>query len=279
MSCLAIFMRAFVSGRALLPVIGAVAVTTLNPALCVAQPAEYLKGAPTWQQSTKGISGLWDMQGYLSSSVVPARGRAVKTIDGQPPPMLPWAAELLEKRLVDAEHDKAFANTASLCLPQGVPYMISAAVGGPLQILETPGQVTFISDAYNEMWFVYLNQEHPPKDEVEPNYHGDSVGHWEGDTLVIDTIGLTTKTTLDQVGTPHSEDLHVITRVRRTDAKTLEFLITIDDPKTFSKTWSKKQIYKKAGDKARISEVVCENQRNGIDPATGHQSLEFKPAQ
>ena len=54
----------------------------------------------------------------------------------------------LEQRLTDSEHDKPFANTASLCLPQGVPYMLHAAVGGPLQILETPGQVTFINDAY-----------------------------------------------------------------------------------------------------------------------------------
>jgi hypothetical protein len=103
------------------------------------------------------------------------------------------------------------------------------------------------------------------------------VGHWEGDTLVVDSIGFNTKTTLDQVGTPHSEDMHVITRIRRTGPENLEFFITIDDPGTFSEPWSKKQIYKKAGDKARITEVVCENQRNGIDPDTGYQSLEYKP--
>jgi hypothetical protein len=264
--------------RSLAHVVGAALLVALNPGVGNAQQAEYLQDAIPWQNSTKGISGLWDMQGYLSSSVVPARGRAVKTIDGLPPPMLPWAAQLLEQRLVDAEHDKAFPNSASLCLPQGIPYMLSAAVGGPLQILETPGQVTFISDAYNEMWFIYLNQEHPPKDDIEPTYHGDSVGHWEGDTLVVDSIGFNTATTLDQVGTPHSEDMHVITRIRRLDPQMLEFVITIDDPKTFTKPWSKRQLYKKAGDKARISEVVCENQRNGIDPETGYQSLEFKPA-
>jgi hypothetical protein len=215
------------------------------------------------------------MQGYISSSTNPPRRRVARTIDGQIPPMLPWAAELLEKRLVDAEHDKAFANTASLCLPQGVPYMIHAAVGGPLQILETPGQVTIISDAYNEMWFIYLNKQHPPRDDLEPTYHGDSVGHWEGDTLVVDTVGVNTKTTLDQVGMPHSEDMRVITRIRRTDPKTLEFVVTVDDPKTFAKPWSRRQIYKKSADNARIMEVVCENQRNGVD-SNGYQSLDFK---
>ena len=154
------------------------------------------------------------MQNYISSSTNPPRKRVARTIDGQIPPMLPWAAELLEKRLADAEHDKAFPNTASLCLPQGVPYMLHAAVGGPLQVLETPGQVTIVSDAYNEMWFIYLNRKHPPREDLEPSYHGDSVGHLEGETLVVDTIGLNTKTTLDQVGMPHSEDLRVVTRIR-----------------------------------------------------------------
>jgi hypothetical protein len=239
-----------------------------------AQAVDYLKGAKVWHQYTKAISGLWDMQGYISSSTNPPRARVARTVEGQIPPLLPWAAELLEKRLVDAENNKAFANTASRCLPQGVPYMLNAAVGGPVQILETPGQVTIISDAYNEMWFIYLNQKHPPRDEIEPSYHGDSVGRWEGDTLVVDTIGFNTITTLDQVGMPHSEDMHVITRIRRTDAKTLEFVVTVDDPKTFSKPWSRRQIYKKAADNARISEVVCENQRNAPG-GDGYQSLDF----
>jgi hypothetical protein len=156
--------------------------------------------------------------------------------------------------------------------------MLHAAVGGPLQILETPGQVTFINDAYNEMWFVYLDAKHPPKDDVEPTYHGDSVGHWEGDVLVVDTIGLNTRTTLDQVGTPHSDQMHVITRVRRSGPDTIEFRITIDDPGAFTKTWEEKTlIYKRAEKTARISEVVCENNRNVILP-DGHQSLGFSPS-
>jgi hypothetical protein len=240
-----------------------------------AQPADYLKNAVPWQQSTHGISGVWNMQGYLSSSIYPVRQRIAKTMDGQLPPLLPAAAALLEKRVSDAEHDKPFPNTASLCLPQGFPYMIHAAVDGPLQVLETPGQVTVISTAYNEMWLIYLNGKHPAPDDLEPTYHGDSIGHWEGDTLVVDTVGLTTKTTLDQVGMPHSDALHVITRIRRTDAKTLEFLVTVDDPKTFSKPWTRRQLYTKAPDSARVEESVCENNRNGVD-ASGYQSLDIK---
>jgi len=251
---------------------------SLAPMASLAQPAAYLKGAKPWYENATGISGYWLQTEYRSSGDFSPRERTIRMVDGNPPPLLPWAAEVLEQRLKDSENSKPFANTASLCLPQGVPYMLHAAVGGPLQILETPGQVTFINDAYNEMWFVYMDAKHPPVDDVEPNYHGDSVGHWEGDTLVIDTIGLTTRTTLDQVGTPHSDKLHVVTRVRRTSPDTLQFRVTIDDPGAFSKTWEEKTlIYKRANKDARISEVVCENNRNVVLPS-GHQSLSFSPS-
>src|SRR4051794_17092871 len=128
-------------------VAGAMLCVLLAAPAAFAQQAEYLKNAIPWQKSTTGISGVWSMQGYISSSTNPPRKRVARTVDGQLPQLLPWAAELLEKRLVDAEHDKAFPNTASLCLPQGVPYMVHAAVDGPLQILETPGQVTILSTA------------------------------------------------------------------------------------------------------------------------------------
>jgi hypothetical protein len=261
-------------GSALL---GAVALVALSPLSGSAQPADYLKGTKPWYEGAHGVSGLWEQQGYISSSTNPPRARVARTLDGKIPPMLPWAQELLEKRLVDAEHGKPFANTASQCLPQGVPYLLFAAVGGPLQILETPGQVTLINDAYNEMWFVYLGAKHPPQEDLEPTYHGDSVGHWEGDTLVIDTLGgFNTKTTLDQVGMPHSDSMHVITKVRRTDADHLEFLVTVDDPKTFSAPWTRRVTYKKAANDARVAEEVCDNQRNGMD-ANGYQRTGFGP--
>jgi hypothetical protein len=106
--------------RGRMPGLLALVLVALAPAVGFSQAAPYLKGATPWQKSTTGISGLWRMQGYLSSTVNPPRARAAKTVDGQLPPLLPWAAELLEKRLVDAEHLKAFPNTASLCLPQGI---------------------------------------------------------------------------------------------------------------------------------------------------------------
>jgi len=91
---------------------------------------------------------------------------------------------------------------------------------------------------------------------------------------VVDSVGITTKTTLDQVGVPHSDALHVITRIRRIAANELEFLIAIDDPKTFSTPWTRRLIYRKAPPSTRVEEYVCKNNHN--EPgANGFQGFNF----
>jgi hypothetical protein len=219
------------------------------------------------------LAGLWVRTGYLGSLRHTARERIARDIDGKIPLMLPWARDLLEQRVKDADEGRYFANNAAQCLPQGVPYMLFGAVEGVVQIFEEQGQVTVITEEGNEIWNIYLDQKHPPREEIEPTYHGDSVAQWQGDTLVIDTLGLNTNTTLDQVGMPHSEAMHVITKARRATADTLEFLVTIDDPKTFSAPWTQRLIYKKAPAGERVREFVCENNRNAAG-ASGHQSFD-----
>ena len=219
------------------------------------------------------LAGLWYRTGYLGTANHTTRERIARDINGKIPGMLPWARDLLEKRVVDAENGKVFANNAVNCLPQGIPYMLFGAVEGPQQIFEQPDQVTLITEEGNEIWRIFLNARHAPIDDIEPTYHGESVGHWEGDTLVVDTLGLNTKTTLDQVGMPHSEALHVMFRMRRASQNTLEFLITIDDPKTFTAPWTQRLIYRQAKAGERQREFVCENNRNGPD-ADGFQSFQ-----
>ena len=246
---------------------------------CAASPAASQNpqlAPPSAAPAPKGpgsLAGVWVRMGYLGSLNYTARQRMARDVDGKLPPMLPWARDLVEKRLSDAEAGKYFANNAAVCLPQGVPYMLFGAVEGVVQIFEEQSQVTVVTEEGSEIWNIYLDQKHPPLEEIEPTYHGDSVAQWAGDSLVIDTVGLNTKTTLDQVGLPHSDALHVITRARRADANTIEFLVIVDDPKTFSAPWTQRLIYKKAAAGERVREFVCENNRNGAD-AEGYQGFE-----
>jgi hypothetical protein len=247
----------------------------LMPALAVAQTPAGAKAKAQAPGAVEGhLAGVWDMdhRSYRSSTRFSARERVAVDINGKGPPLLPWAAELLEKRLKQADDEgKIFANNASKCLPQGLPYLLFAAVDGPIQIIESESQVTVLSTEMNEVWIIYLGAQHPKN--VDPNYHGDSVGRWEGDTLVIDTIGIAAdKTTVDQVGTPHSDALHVVTRLRRTGPDDLDVRVLLDDPKTFTHPWERSVKYHRAAPGTRLEEYVCENLGNAPD-ANGFQGF------
>ena len=263
-------------GLAVLAMAGLASGAVAHAAQATPSPAAAKADAAKPSAVAKGpgsLAGLWVRTGYLGSLNHTARERIARDVDGKLPPLLPWARDLLEKRVKDAEGDKYFANNAAQCLPQGVPYLLFGAVEGVVQFFEEQGQVTVITEEGNEIWNIYLDQKHPPREDIEPTFHGDSVAHWDGGTLVVDTLGLNTKTTLDQVGMPHSDAMHVITRMRRATADTMEILVTIDDPKTFSAPWTQRLIYRKAAAGERVREFVCENNRNAAS-AEGYQSFD-----
>lgn len=204
------------------------------------------------------LSGLWNTLAYKGSRNNPPRTRVVRTVEGEWPPLRPEAAALLEERIRMSEAGTPFVNAMMQCLPGGVPQFMFGTPY-PMQILETPGQVTILFEMYNHFRVIYLDSSHP--EDPDPGFMGHSVGHWEGDTLVVDTIGLTDKTTIDEVGMPHSENLHITERFRRVDRDTLEIVTTIDDPAVFTRAWDASSIYKAAPPGMEMLEFICENNR------------------
>ena len=225
------------------------------------------------------ISGVW-ISGNFDAPRVNGRpqgrpGSAVQTLpkdaDGAPVPMQPWAEELLLKRMQDAKDGHPFAHTKSRCLPAGLPKSMDPPASLPIQLLVTPGQVTVLFEEFNDFRIIRMGGKHDP--DADPGYFGDSVGHWEGRTLVVDTVGLTTATTLDSIGLPHSDAMHIVERYRRT-GDTLEILLTIDDPKAFTRSWTMRSILKtKPG--LSLGEYFCENDRNTPDE-TGRTGIRLK---
>ena len=221
--------------------------------------------------SPSGISGMWQMapgQGGGGSRSPPEQ-RVVRDVNGAIPAMKPWVKKLVDERVAAYKVGKYFANTASLCLPQGLPYMLHGAISGPIQILETPGQVTIISEEMAEIWMMYLNQKHAAE-PIEPTFHGDTVARWEGNTLVADSVAISERTTLDQIGTPHSDAMHVVTRIRVLPDGQLEFHYTIDDPKSFDHPFDRRVLYRRAPAGERVNDTACENQTTSVD-SDGYQ--------
>ena len=145
------------------------------------------------------------------------------------------------------------------CLPPGLPRVYLHPK--PIEIVQLPDEVIMMFEYNRLVRHIYTDGR--PHDEFldPPLWMGDSIGKWDGDTLVIDTIGFNDKTWLDRVGHPHSEMLHVVERMRRTAKDTLEDQITIEDPKAYTKPWSVQTTFTLRPDLTLDWESVCEDQK------------------
>ena len=147
----------------------------------------------------------------------------------------PWVKDVMKKDNDEVLAGKIPFSARASCTAYGVPnYNLSG--GGNIYFLQTPKQVVMIFDADAQVRRIYLNVPHSAN--PKPSWYGESVGHYEGDTLVVDTIGLNNKTFIDNYRTPHTEKLHVTERWKAIDnGNRLEVAMTIDDPGTFNQPW------------------------------------------
>jgi len=216
-------------------------------------------------QSTPGrnISGAWVPMGA---------GRGAKIDPKIAPPaatpivLKPAYAKMFEaRRTADAEATKrgdAPATPAVLCLPYGMPRMMTVA-SYPIEILQTPGQITIVTEAFSEVRRVHLDQPQLPIDEVPPGFYGHSVGRWDGDTLVIDTVGI--KESVPGYNLmPHSDQMRITERIRLVAPDVLHDQITIDDPVALEKPFTYTLAFRRLPN-YKMVEFVCENNREYID--------------
>jgi hypothetical protein len=143
------------------------------------------------------------------------------------------------------------------CMPSGVPHILNST--DTIMILQTETEVSILYSRDHHVRHVYLNEEH--SEDPGPTWWGESVGHYEGDTLVVDTIGQTDIPETDRFGTPHSEQIRVVERYRlNEDGTRLEVLFTVEDPVAFTMPWSARADYV-VDDFMYLENVCAENPR------------------
>jgi hypothetical protein len=180
--------------------------------------------------STTG-KGYWDPP-HIESLAYPreAGGPQVDV------PYQPWAKALLDYRF----GSKKRWDPEGFCLPPGGPRQFATPY--PIEIIQQPElkRIFILFEGGAHVWReIYMDgRPHPDKDHLFPTWFGHSVGHWEGDVLVVDSVGYNEGTYLDNAGNPHTDQLHVIERISRTDFNTLRYEYTIDDPGAYTKPWS-----------------------------------------
>ena len=199
---------------------------------------------------TPDLSGVWTR----------ARGYGRSFSPKEVPPMQPWAAERFQavrKGISDPneqgrnEMDPLNTDRA----PVGVPRIM--LFPRAFEIIQIPGRVLILFEWDHLVRQIFMDGQELPEDP-DPIWLGYSIGRWDGDTLVVDTIGLTDQTWLDSVGHPHTEALHVVERIRRVDADTLEIDFTFDDPKAYTKPWTSTVGYRLT-DWQIMEHFACEN--------------------
>jgi hypothetical protein len=151
--------------------------------------------------------------------------------------------------------------SASNCLPPGMPGIMTQPY--PMEFLLTPGKVTIVIEAYTQVRHIYTDGRKLPEDP-DPRFFGTSVGHWEGDTLVVDTVGFSPDTQL-AAGVPHSDKMRILERFRLTDPDTMSIETTITDPEALTAPYTTTSSLRRHRNWT-ISEYICEqNNRNGVD--------------
>jgi len=196
------------------------------------------------------VSGIWEPEGtkFIRNLAADLRPEDVS--------MHPWAEELYKERLSGAlSKYEPDAN----CLPQGVPKINAAPV--PWRIVQTPGVVVILYEAFGQWRQIFTDGRPLPADDPQPWWFGYSVGKWDGDTLVVETIGLRDDGWLDVAGSPFTSGAKITERFRRVNFGRLEIDITIDDPKAYTRPWKVTQPLVYQPDDELIEYICDENNR------------------
>jgi hypothetical protein len=193
------------------------------------------------------IGGVWQATQYI---------KGIRTLDGALPPLTAEGKAAYDANLAERKQMKP-RNDMTRCVPSGTPRAMFAPL--PLMVMQTARKITFIQEYHHQLRHIYLDEPVPDADAIELSFMGESVGHWEGDTLVIDTIGLHRDTVLDHAGLPHTTDMRISERLRLLDGgKQLENVLTFTDPAFYSAPWSTRVVYDSKND-VQLKEYNCLN--------------------
>jgi hypothetical protein len=221
-------------GAILLAGVAAVAVT---PAMYAQMSQPTATGKPAAASAPApghDFSGVWNLRATPDQ-----RKFLGSTYTAEPPAMTPWGTDKYNAyKPSNGPRTHSLKETddpvLKLCLPPGTPRIYLQPF--PFQIVMTPKGMLMIFEYDHTVRQIFTDGRPHPED-VTPTYMGHSIGKWDGDTLVVDTIGFNEKTWLDRDGHPHSDQLHVTERFRRVDADNIQDDITMEDPKALAKPW------------------------------------------
>ena len=193
----------------------------------------------------------------------------IQVLGGEPPLNSAGMTEY-EKNQAGLKDGSIIDKARRVCVPDGVPRVLATPY--PFEIFQVPDdRVTFVYEMNHQVRVILLDRPLPKLDSIvgDPRYNGHSVGHWEGDTLVVETTGFAYNTFLDATGLPHGEEMSTVERIRKI-GKELEDIITIHDPEMYSRDWQARFVYDERSD-ARLEDYACNDRHRDLSGVKGVQ--------
>lgn len=215
--------------------------------------------------SALGAAAIPDLSGtYWATTYSPK----IQVLGGGDPPLNAAGKDAYEKNRAGLRDGSLPDPARKVCLPDGVPRVLETPY--PFEVFQLPpGQVTFVHELNHQIRPITLDQPLPKYDDVVNflNYGGHSVGHYEGDTLVIQSNGFNDQTFLDSTGLPHSDQLATTERVRKLGTQ-LEDVVTIHDPAYYTKDWQARFVYARRDD-VRLMDYACGDKHRDLSSVKG----------
>jgi len=223
---------------------------------------------------------------YVTNDEFRVTGRqpTAQLADLDNPILQPWARDVVRKRNELVLSGKTAPLPHASCWPVGVPGFLLRPMTQPMYFVQGPGAVAMILASHPEVRHVYLTDKHSAN--VKPSWYGESIGRYEGDSLVVDTIGLDDRTLVDGFGTPHTKQLHVIERFHLIeDGNVLEANVHVEDPGAFTMPWDAIQHFRQyeaavrkvpierlaqlaSAPEGPLTELICAQNPNSFFPGT-----------
>ena len=222
----------------------------LSPILMLVAALAFSPAMPAQTPPQPDLSGTW---------LPPSDGRH-RRLSTEDAPLQPWALEIYKtnrqgvRNFYDSGLDPL--DPMMYCLPSGVPRAYTAP--SAFSIFQTSGHVLMIFETTAQVRYIYTDgRAHP--EGFPLTFMGHSVGRWDGDTLVVDTVALDDTSWMDNVGTPHSDALRIVERLRRAPQDTLEVNFRFEDPKAFTRPWTGKKVFQWKPDWQILLGAACED--------------------
>jgi hypothetical protein len=193
----------------------------------------------------------------------------IQVVGGGEPPLTAAGKAAYDRNIAGLKDKSVIDIARKWCLPDGVPHVLATPY--PFEIVQgPPGQVLILHELNHQIRRVALDRPLPTYEDLvaEPWYNGHSVGHYEGDTLVVETRGFNDRTFMDGTGLPHTDELVTTERYRRLSPTQLEVVVTIHDPMYFTRDWQARFVYAKRED-VRIEDYVCGEKHRDISSVRG----------